>query len=139
MSPAEIVRRFYDQIWNAGDLAAIEQVCRPDMRFRGSLGETRHGREEFADYVRRVRTALSEYHCAIEDTVTEHHRVFAKMRFSGIHRAEFMGFPPTGERVWWSGAALFEMASGQIDGLWVLGDLHGLLQRLEAQRCGIAE
>ena len=53
------------------------------------------------------------------------------MRFSGLHRGDFFGYSPTGSRVEWAGTALFTFRGGQIADLWVLGDVHRLLQLLE--------
>jgi steroid delta-isomerase-like uncharacterized protein len=125
-----IVERFYDEIWNRREEGAIERLCTIDLSFRGSLGIEKHGREELAEYVEMVTSALGEYHCAIDALVAEGDRAFAKMRFSGIHRGEFLGHPPTGRRVEWAGAALFTIAEGKIRELWVLGDVEGLRAQL---------
>lgn len=125
-----IVRRFYEDIWNHGDLEAIPEICHAEMEFRGSLGDTKHGHEEFADYVRYVWGALEEYRCHIEDAVSEGNRVFAKMLFVGTHEGEFLGYAPTRKTVKWAGAALFAIENERIRKLWVLGDVHGLLCQL---------
>lgn len=128
--PVQIVRRFYDEIWNQGNLAAISDICDRELVFRGSLGDEKTGHDGFAEYVRNVRGALDEYHCHIEETVCEGNRVFAKMLFVGIHCGELLGHAPTHRMVRWAGAALFTIKDGRIAGLWVLGDLHGLLAQL---------
>ena len=46
------------------------------------------------------------------------------------HRGELLGFPPTGDRVGWAGAALFKEHNGRLVELWVLGDLIGLREGL---------
>lgn len=53
--------------------------------FRGSLGAELQGRDDFLAYVRAVRSALADYHCEIQECVTEGNRAFAQMRFSGRH------------------------------------------------------
>lgn len=126
-----MVRRFYDEIWNRPDLSAVPEILAPDVTFRGSLGARKVGHAEFADYVRDVTGALADYRCDIEDLVVEGDKAVARMTFSGVHRAPFLGVPATGRRVAWAGAAFFTFAGGQIGDLWVLGDLHGLRQQLE--------
>ena len=73
-----------------------------------------------------MRGALGNYHCEILDCVTEGNRAFARMRFSGLHVGPFRGYQPTGNQVYWLGAALFVFAGGRITDLWVLGDLFSL-------------
>lgn len=126
MSTPPLVDAFYERIWNAGDLGAAAELLAPDLSFRGSLGAELRGRAAFLDYVRSVRSALSDYRCEILDCVAEGDRAFARMRFSGRHTGPFRGHAPTGERVTWSGAALFRTADGRIAEVWVLGDLAGL-------------
>lgn len=128
--PLQLVRRFYAEIWNRGRLHAIADICHQDMTFRGSLGDVKRGAEGFADYVRFVRDALADYRCEIEEAVTEGNRVFARMRFTGVHQGEFLGYAPTGKRLQWAGAALFTIDDDRITDLWVLGDLHGLVGQL---------
>jgi steroid delta-isomerase-like uncharacterized protein len=126
MSTPHLVRAFYERIWNAGDLGAADRLLADGLSFRGSLGVELRGREAFLDYVRSIRSALSDYRCEIVECVAEGDRAFAQMRFSGRHAAPFRGYPPTGQQISWAGAALFRFEEGVISRVWVLGDLAGL-------------
>lgn len=130
------VESFYADIWNRHDKAMIPVLLREGFTFRGSLGQERVGHDGFAAYVDFVHAALGEYRCEILDLVVEVPKAFARMRFSGIHRGEFCGYAPTGKPVEWLGTALFSFEGEQITDLWVLGDLHGLLQLLERNANG---
>lgn len=125
-----LVRRFYDEIWNVPDLAAIPGIVHPAFSFRGSLGTPAHGHAEFAAYVSMVTSALSDYHCAIEHLVADDENAAARMLFSGRHTGDFRGHPPTGRPVSWAGAAFFRLEDGLIRDLWVLGDLISLDREL---------
>lgn len=130
-SHKSVVHKFYADIWNKHDKSAIPLLLMPDFTFRGSLGPSKTGHSEFAEYVDFVHQALGEYQCDILDLVEEGKQCFARMRFSGVHRGDFFGFRPTGKKVEWAGAALFTFSDGLVSDLWVLGDVHGLLQLLE--------
>jgi predicted ester cyclase len=132
----QLVRIFYDRIWNVGDTSAVDELLAEDFTFRGSLGPEMRGREAFCDYVRMVRTALDRYRCDILDCVTEGERAFAKMRFSGIHVGPFRGYAPTGKPIQWLGAALFRVRGPLISELWVLGDLLSLEADLKKNALG---
>ncbi|MEN3371584.1 ester cyclase [Dechloromonas sp. ZS-1] len=129
-----VVQRFYADVWNKHDITAIPSLLQSDFTFRGSLGQSKTGHCEFADYVDFVHQALGAYRCDILDLVEEDNQCFARMRFSGIHRGDFFGFKPTGKKVEWAGAALFSFRDGLVADLWVLGDVYGLLQLLELNR-----
>jgi len=131
-----VVESFYADIWNRHDESKIPALLCPDFTFRGSLGQAKTGHAGFASYVDFVHEALAEYRCDILDLVTEEPKAFARMRFSGIHRGEFFGYQPTGKPVEWLGSALFTFKGSQVGDLWVLGDVHGLLQLLERNAHG---
>lgn len=132
-TPRALVEEFYSEIWNRHDPSKIPHLLTEDVIFRGSLGPSLVGREDFARYVDGVHGALGDYRCEIVDLVVEGKKAFARMRFSGVHRGELLGHPPTGKPVEWAGAALFTFREGRIAELWVLGDLHGLLRLLQEQ------
>jgi len=133
-SAPDLVRQFYERIWNEGDLSAMSELLAADFRFRGSLGQETSGRDAFSAYVRSVRDALADYRCEILALISENDRAFAKMRFSGRHVGVFRGYEPTGKTVEWLGAALFTTSDRRISEVWVLGDLIGLDALLQANR-----
>ncbi len=132
-SPRVLVKEFYSEIWDRRDLSRCSELLTPDFTFRGSLGSTHVGPDAFTSYVDGVHGALGDYHCEILDLVAERDQAFARMRFSGTHRGELLGYPATGKPVEWAGAALFAFRNGRIADLWVLGDVHALLSLLERQ------
>jgi predicted ester cyclase len=125
-----LVESFYFDVWNRGDEEAARRILSSDLEFRGSTGPTKRGVDQFVDYVRLIRGALSGYECVIEDTVLEPPKIFAKMLFRGTHTGPFFGVSPTGKIVSWAGAALFTVAGSRIRSVWVLGDVDGLKQQL---------
>ena len=131
-----VVESFYADIWNRHDKSQISPLLRESFTFRGSLGQAKSGHEGFATYLDFVHASLAEFRCDIVDLVVEPPKAFARMRFSGIHRQMFFGFQPTWKPVEWAGAALFTFLEGQVGDLWVLGDVHGLLQVLERNARG---
>ena len=124
------VRKFYGLVWNRYAKDSIPEILHDQITFRGSLGEEKTGHAGFIEYLDMVHRALGDYRCTIEELVSEPPKVFVRMKFSGIHKGEFLGYPPTGRRVAWSGAALFTFADGKIIDLWVLGDLKSLEHQL---------
>ena len=124
------VLAFYDDVWNHRSKARVPDLFHQDFAFRGSLGPEKRGYAEFCDYLDAVTGALADYVCTVQTVVVEADRAFAKVLFSGVHRAELLGFPPTGKRVCWIGAALFTFVGEKISDLWVLGDLDGLRRQL---------
>ncbi len=129
----EVVRVFYKELWDRADKSLIPDVFHPDFTFRGSLGPTLVGHEQFADYVDWVTGALGQYTSDILVMVEEGNRVSGKMRFHGIHRKELFGVPPSGRHVWWTVMPIFTFEGRKVRDLFVLGDIHGLIGRLKGQ------
>ena len=102
----------------------MSSVLHEDFTFHGSLGHKKWGHQGFAGYVEMVHRALGDYRCTIEDSVEEGNRVFARMKFAGMHRGPFMGFQPTGYRVRRHGHALPKFRGEKVYDLWVLGVLR---------------
>jgi predicted ester cyclase len=134
MDTGDLVRRFYEEIWNCGNKAKIPDLLHESFTFRGSLGQTKSGHGGFAEYVEVIRDALSEYRCEIQEIVCERNKVFAKVLFSGFHGKAFLGYPATFKRVQWMGAALFTVDGNKVSDLWVLGDLDALREQLSEER-----
>jgi predicted ester cyclase len=124
------IRSFYEEIWNQRDKSQIPKLLHRGFLFRGSLGQVRRGHAGFESYLDSVHAALGDYRCDIEEMICEGDKAFARMRFSGIHRGELLGYPPTGRRVEWAGAAVFTFEGEKVADLWVVGDAHDLLRQL---------
>ena len=126
----ELVRIFYKELWDKSDLSLVPRIFHPDFTFRGSLGPTHVGHEQFKGYVKFVTGALDQYTSDILAIAEEGNRVFAKLRFHGYHQKELFGIKPTGRHVWWYGMPIFTFKGDLVSDLWVLGDIHGLVERL---------
>lgn len=132
LSPRKnVVRRFYKDLWDRADVRLIPELFHEGFSFRGSLGPVLKGEAQFADYMRWLTRTLEGYTSDILEMTEEGNRVTAKMRFHGIHRETFFHCPPTGRRIWWYGAPSFQFEGDKIRDLWVLGDIYGLIQRMQ--------
>lgn len=130
---AGVVRAFYADLWEKGDLARLPTLMHEDVAFQGTFGQTMHGQEAFAAYVRSVRHAFSTYRCEVVDLLSDGDRVATRVRFSGRHDAgPFLDFAPSGRELAWEGVGFFTLDAGRIRHLWVMGDMLGLLGQLRA-------
>lgn len=128
----ELVRIFYKEMWDHADKSLIPTIFHPDFTFRGSLGPSLVGYNQFADYVDWVTTAFGNYTTDMLVLIEEDNRVSGKMRFHGYHRRETFGVAPSGRHVWWTGMPIFTFDGGRVLDLYVLGDIYGLIQRMRS-------
>jgi predicted ester cyclase len=63
---------------------------------------------------------------------TEEDKVVTRWTATGTRQGEFMGMPPTGKPVRFSGIYIYRIAGGRIAEIWVSLDALGLMQQLGA-------
>jgi predicted ester cyclase len=127
---ADLVRRFYDRLWNAWDDDAVDRTMAADFTFRGSLGQSTRGRDEWRAYRDGIRLGAPDFHNEVVDLIVDGHRAAARLQFAGTHRGLLLGQPPTGRAFTYSGAAFFTAHSKLLTDAWVLGDLESLRAQL---------
>jgi predicted ester cyclase len=127
---AELVHRFYAELWNRWDDAAVSSVVAPTFEFRGSLGVSTRGLAEWRAYRDTVRAGSSDFHNTVLALVVDGDTAAARLLYSGTHTGPLLGLPATGRRFEYAGAAFFIAADGLLASAWVLGDLAGLRNQL---------
>ncbi|MCZ6455737.1 MAG: ester cyclase [Actinobacteria bacterium] len=125
-----LIDRFYKEMWNRFDKSVVGDILDPKIHFRGSLGQTKVGFDEFGEYVDYIQAFASDFHNEVLSTITERNRTFARLSYTGTHQGEVFGLAPTGKRFEYSGAAVFTFSNGLISDIWVLGDVYGLTKQL---------
>jgi steroid delta-isomerase-like uncharacterized protein len=103
----DLVRRYYEELWNQWRLDLIDQLIASDFAFRGSIGLQVQGRDGFRDYMATIRAAFPDFHNVVEDLIAEGDQVAARLTYRGTHRGSLLGVAPTGRRISYAGMALF--------------------------------
>jgi len=87
------------EMWDHADKSLIPTIFHPGFTFRGSLGPSLVGYDEFAGYVDWVTGVFGQYTTDILALIEEENRVSGKMRFNGFHRSHFQKYlPPDSNR-----------------------------------------
>jgi len=127
----QLVGLFYAEVWDKHDKSKIPSILHDDFAFRASLGPVRRGHAGFIAYLDWLLSILSKYRSDIHSLTEEGDVIAARLTFSGDHTgAELFGFAPTGKRISWNGAAFFTFRGERVADLWVLGDVHGIIEQL---------
>ena len=127
-----VVRRFYDELWNERRQSVAEEIIADAFRFRGSLGTTLTGRDEFKRYVETVFTAFPDWDNRIDEILASDNRVVTRMTWSGTHRGQFRHIEPTGARVRYCRGLLQVVGRFDREG-WIVGDTQELWRALGVQ------
>jgi steroid delta-isomerase-like uncharacterized protein len=124
----EIIRRLYAEI-DEGDLDIVDELWAPDHVFH-MPGSEPMDRAAHKALLRMYQGAFGDWHQEITDMVAEEDRVVTVFTFHATHRGEFMGIPPTGNRVEVMAVAIERLGEGRIVEGWTLFDGLGMLRQL---------
>lgn len=136
----EIMRRWFQEVWNEGRIETVYELLSPDAVAHGqesAEGEL-HGPEEFAAFVRKIRGAFSDIQLRVEDVFATGDR--GVLRWSGVmtHAGDAMGMPASGRTIRLRGITLVRFAGGKIVEGWDNWDQLGMLQQIGALSPAIA-
>ncbi len=124
MSSEEIkalVRREQEELWNAtGNLDAAQELFVAD--------NVEVARQEAADF----REGFPDVVSTIEDLIAEGDKVVARWRARATHQGEYMGIPPTGKEVEFTGISVYRIEAGKIAESWNEEDELGLMRQIGA-------
>ena len=125
-----IVRRFYGEAVNGGDLSVVDQVIAADAIDHNSPAERLPGAQGMKQVITMFRAGFPDIHVTVEDIIAEDDKVVSRITARGTNHGEFMGRAPTGNQVSVSEIHIVRIANGKIVEQWGTVDRLGLLTQL---------
>ena len=127
-----LMRRFYEEVFNQRNLAAIDDFIAPNFfNYSASqLGIAGGDVEHVKQFVSMVMQAFPDLHYTVEDLIAEGDKVAARLTISGTQHGAFMGIPATGKHATISDIEIFRIVDGKGVETWVQADYLGLMQQL---------
>jgi steroid delta-isomerase-like uncharacterized protein len=128
---AQLVGRFWEEIWNQGNLKAADDLVSgdfvlylPAMQWLGPAG--------LKQWATLIRSGLPDVKFTIEQAVASGAEVVTRWSAKATHTGNLLGIPPTGNAVTMSGISIFRVAGGKIVEDRAAEDTLGLLQQIKA-------
>ena len=128
------LERWFEEVWNKGREAAIDEMSAPDTKGHGLTnpdGKAVDGMPAFKVFYNSFRSAFSDIHVEVEDTVTEGDRTVARCVVTATHTGEGLGMAPTGKSVKFTGMTLVRLKDGKIVESWNNFDFMSMYKQLE--------
>jgi steroid delta-isomerase-like uncharacterized protein len=124
------ILRFVAEVWNKGNLDAIDELLAPDFAFHSGPDGLPPGREGCKVYMGMNQNTLSDLEMRVEDLIAEADQVASRVVIKGTHTGELMGIPATGKQITLKAIAVYRLASGKISDFRVEGDQLGMMQQM---------
>jgi steroid delta-isomerase-like uncharacterized protein len=125
-----VVRRLYEEVFEAGRLDLADELVAPDARDARDA-QDRRGPARVKEVAAMLRAAFPDQHWEIKSIVAEGDAVVMRSTHSGTHRGPFMGIAPTGRTFRdIDQAYFFELHDGKITSYHAIRDELGMLRQL---------
>jgi len=126
-----LVARIADDIWNRGELSAVDEVMAANARYHGphmpgGVGDREHWREA----IRMYRRAFPDSQVRFEALISAGDTVVGRWSATGTHSGPLPGLAPSGKRIAIGGITIYHIADGVIVEAWEQLDLLGMWQQL---------
>jgi steroid delta-isomerase-like uncharacterized protein len=116
--PKTLVRRLVDEVINAGDLDALDDIASPAL--------ARSVRRAFDQF----RTAFPDWRQEIVELVAEADTVVARFRCTGTHEGTWHGLPATGRTMRVDEVYFFRVKNDRLHRVWGLEDTRTRYRQL---------
>jgi predicted ester cyclase len=129
-----LLEHWFEEVWNKGREDAIDELSTPDVIAHGLThpdGTEVKGRAEFKEFYRAFKSAFTNIHIEVEDTVTEGDKTLARCLVTAMHTGEGIGKAATGKDVRFTGMCLIRVKDGKMAEAWNNFDFMAMFQQLE--------
>lgn len=123
----ETFYRRYLACCNAHEFHRLGEFVAPDVEVNGE-------RQGLCDYIRGLEAvvqAFPDYYWELRHLLVDGEWLAAHFVDTGTQRGTFLGEPPTGRRVITQEFALYRVAAGRIEEVWVAADNLRVLRQLQ--------
>jgi len=132
-APRQFVTTWFEQVWNVGDIGAVDRMMSAEARFHGLAegGAAAVGPAAFKPFVQSMRGAIPDIRIEVLRTVCEGDTVASYCRVTGTHTGPGLGAaPPSGKPIEIHGIGMAVVRDGQIQESWNCFDFLSLYQQV---------
>jgi len=125
----EVTRRLYRRL-NEGDLSVVDEVISDDFVEHESIPGIEPTKAGVRQMFEMFHTAFEGASFEPDRIIGEDDMVVALVRMTGVHKADFMGIPPSGRTINVGVADQFRFEDGKAVEHWGVLDTGALVQQL---------
>ena len=129
----DLVKRFYQEVWNERKAQCVEKYLSPSHALVDpNAADTKTGPEAYKEVLTRFMRAFSNLKFEVQDMVCEKDKVVASWMITGVHSGEYNGMAPTNKKLTVEGISIHQIADGKIMDTYSVWDTLGLMKKVGA-------
>lgn len=126
-----IARRYFEDLFNAGNLDVADEILDPDVSFVGPITpDGIHGIDAFKRFAQAWYTGFPDRHFELVEEWVDGDRIATLFSITGTHEGEFLGHAPTGNTIDVQVMNFFRLEGGRVRAIRAFFNPLDLLQPL---------
>ena len=126
----EVVRRFTEEVFNKGDVAAIDKYITADAVDHNPPPGMTGDREGFKKWLTTFRAAFPDMKATLDQVIAEGDLVVFRNTMTGTQKGEYMGMPASGKPISVEAIDIVRFKDGKMVEHWGQMDAMGMMQQL---------
>lgn len=128
----QLMRRWFEEVWNQGRIETVHELLSTDAVARGQNGAESElrGPQEFEGFVRQIRGAFPDIRVRVEDVFGADDKAVLRWSSTMTHTGDTLGIPATGRTVHSRGITIARIVDGKIVEGWDNWDQLGMLEQI---------
>lgn len=127
-----VVQRLIDEVWNKGNLNALDGLLAPTFTDHTMPPNMPNGRDGYRQLVTNFRTAMPDLTFSVQIMLAEGDRVAVQLNAKGTHTANFLEFRPTKQAVNFASLVFFTLQNGKITDRFGVSDVPAVIMQYNA-------
>ena len=127
-------RRWFEEVWNQGREATIDELLSKEVigHGLGEGGRDIHGHAGFRSFYTLFRGAFPDLRVVVEDVLADGDKTVVRLSFTGTHKGAELGVAPTGRAFKSTALVLLKWRDGKMIEAWNEFDAAGMMAQLTA-------
>ena len=127
-----LIKSFVEETINRKNLDSINELVAENFVEHVPFPGQGPGRDGLRSAIGIFLSAFPDIHWVLDEQVGEGEKVVSRFTWTGTHRGEFLGIPPTGKLVKVWGVVMDVVKNGVLSESRIIMDTLGLLQQIGA-------
>lgn len=121
-----------EEFWNKGNPALLPELFDTNYVHFDPNNPEVHDLESYTNWFSSIHAAFPDFQISINDTIVEGDKLVLRWTARGTHTGVYMGIPPSGQHITFTGLNVYSISDGKIAEAWFNYDAIGMMQQLGA-------